>query len=191
MTFAERPRCLRVAWALDGLFNSKSGYAYPGNARLANMTGLPINKVQEALLTLESDGAIVRVTIVRPNGQNQRVIYPANALIPTPAVGVGVTPTAGVGGHPQQVGVHNLIKKARLPKSELDRARTRGQASAGTGGLGAWHGRGLSEQRSDRRWQGHTPDRGGHGRHVSVCRWPARGCEWRRHRSNCRGQPQG
>ena len=38
-------------------------------------------------------------------------------------MGVGVTPTAGVGGHPQQVGVHNLIKKARLPKSELDRAR--------------------------------------------------------------------
>jgi hypothetical protein len=123
MTFAERPRCLRVAWALDGLFNGKSGYAYPVNAHLANMTGLPINKVQEALLTLESDCAIVRLTIVRPNGQEQRVIYPANALIPTPTVGVGVTPTVGVGGHPQQVGVHNLIKRARLPKTERERAR--------------------------------------------------------------------
>jgi len=29
----------------------------------------------------------------------------------------------GGGGHPQQVGVHNLIKNARLPKSELARAR--------------------------------------------------------------------
>src|SRR5262245_63490068 len=29
----------------------------------------------------------------------------------------------GVGGHPQQVGVHNLIKRARLPKTELQRAR--------------------------------------------------------------------
>jgi hypothetical protein len=122
MTFEVRPRCLRVAWALDHLFNAKTGYAYPLNEHLADMTGLPINKVQEALLTLESDGAIVRVTMVW-HGQPQRVIYPAKALIPTPAVGVGVTPTMGVGGHPQQVGVHNLIKKVRLPKTELERAR--------------------------------------------------------------------
>ena len=120
--FAEQPRCLRVAWALDHLFNAKTGYAYPPNKHLADMTGLPINKVQEALLTLESDGAIVRVTMVW-HGRKQRVIYPAKALIPTPAVGVGVTPTVGVGGHPQQVGAHNLNKIARLPKSELARAR--------------------------------------------------------------------
>ena len=119
MTFAERPRCLRVAWALDQLFNAKTGYAYPPNKYLADVTGLPINKVQEALATLESDGAIVRVTIVRPNGQNQRIIYPANALIPPPAVGVGVTPTVGVGGHPQRAGAYNL-KRALLPKSELE-----------------------------------------------------------------------
>ena len=40
-TFAERPRCLRVAWALDHLFNAKTGYAYPTNADIANMIGLP------------------------------------------------------------------------------------------------------------------------------------------------------
>src|SRR5262249_53573518 len=123
MTFAERPRCLRVAWALDGLFNGKCGYAYPVNADLTNMTGLPINKVQDALLALESDGAILRITRVQPNGQQQRLIYPATALLPTPAVGLAVTPTMGVGGHPQQVGVDNLIKRARLPKTELERAR--------------------------------------------------------------------
>src|SRR5262245_43688844 len=33
----------------------------------------------------------------------------------------------GVGGHPQQVGVHNLIKRARLPKTELQRARLAAQ----------------------------------------------------------------
>ena len=99
MTFAVQPRCLRVAWALDHLFNVKTGYAYPPNKHLADMTGLPINKVQEALATLESDGAIVRVTMVW-HGRKQRVIYPANALIPTPAVGVAVTPTMGVGGAP-------------------------------------------------------------------------------------------
>jgi hypothetical protein len=121
-TFAEQPRCLRVAWALDHLFNAKTGYAYPLNKHLANMTGLPINKVQETLLTLESDGAIVRLTIVRPNGQTQRVIYAATTLLPSPE-GVGPPLPVGVGGHPQQVGVHNLIKRARLPKTELDHAR--------------------------------------------------------------------
>jgi hypothetical protein len=123
MTFAERPRCLRVAWALDGLFNGKCGYAYPVNADLANMTGLPINKVQDALLALESDGAILRITRVTPGGRRQRLIYPATALLPTPAVGQAVTPTMGVGGHPQQMGVHNLTKRPRLPKTELERAR--------------------------------------------------------------------
>jgi len=104
MTFAERPRCLRVAWALDGLFNGKSGYAYPVNADLANMTGLPINKVQDALLALESDGAILRITRVTSGGRRERLIYPATALLPTPAGGVAVTPTMGVGGHPHDGG---------------------------------------------------------------------------------------
>ena len=88
MTFAERPRCLRVAWALDGLFNGKCGYAYPVNADLTNMTGLPINKVQDTLLALESDGAILRITRVS-GGRRQRLIYPATALLPTPTVGFG------------------------------------------------------------------------------------------------------
>jgi hypothetical protein len=96
MTFARQPRCLRVAWALDHLFNAKTGYAYPHNKQLANMTGLPINKVQEALLTLESDGAIVRRSIVRPNGQPQRVIYAATA--PPQRRGGGATPLGGGGG---------------------------------------------------------------------------------------------
>ena len=131
MTFAEQPRCLRVAWALDHLFNAKTGYAYPLNKQLANMTGLPINKVQEALLILESDGAIVRRSIVRPNGQPQRVIFAATALLPSaegvgPPLSVGVVgrpPWVGVGGHRRQVGAHNLIKNARLPKTELAHAR--------------------------------------------------------------------
>ena len=111
MTFAEQPRCLRVAWALDHLFNAKTGYAYPLNKQLAEMIGLPINKIQEALLTLESDGAIVRRSIVSPNGQPQRVIYAATALIPSVegvgsplAPGVGGTPVGGGGGSPPASG---------------------------------------------------------------------------------------
>ena len=117
MTFTHQPRCLRVAWALDHLFNAKTGYAYPHNKHLAEMTGLPIIKVQETLLKLESDGAIVRRTIVLPNGQPQRVIYAATALLPNtegvgPPLSVGVVgrpPWVGVGGHRRQVGAHNLI----------------------------------------------------------------------------------
>ena len=116
--------------------------------------------MQEALLTLESDGAIVRRSIVRPNGQRQRVIYAATALLPSvervgtpPALGVGGQPPwGGVGGHPRQVGAYNL-KTPRMPKTELARARLCGGASGETRSLGAWHGRGLSEQRSDQRWR--------------------------------------
>jgi hypothetical protein len=112
MTFAVQPRCLRVAWALDHLFNAKTGYAYPPNEHLADMTGLPINKVQESLATLESDGAIVRLTIVQPNGQKQRVIYAATTLLPSPEgvgpplpVGWGVTPSGeGCGVTPSRWG---------------------------------------------------------------------------------------
>ena len=104
MMFAAQPRCLRVAWALDHLFNAKTGYAYPLNKHLADMTGLPINKVQDTLLALESDGAILRITRVTPGGRTQRLIYPATALLPTPAVGVAVTPTMGVGGTPSRWG---------------------------------------------------------------------------------------
>jgi hypothetical protein len=104
MTFTHQPRCLRVAWALDHLFNAKTGYAYPHNKHLAEMTGLPIIKVQETLLKLESDGAIVRRTIVLPNGQPQRVIYAATALLPS-VKRVGTPPALGVGGQPPWGGV--------------------------------------------------------------------------------------
>jgi hypothetical protein len=63
MTFAERPRFLREAWSLDTRFKCKNAYAYLVNADLANMTGLPINKVQDALLALKSDGAILRIAM--------------------------------------------------------------------------------------------------------------------------------
>ena len=86
MTFAEQSRCLRVLWALSDLFNAKTGYAYPTNGDIANMTGIAENKVREALGILEADGAIIRSYVIR-NGHKQRVIYPATALIPRPRWG--------------------------------------------------------------------------------------------------------
>jgi hypothetical protein len=117
--FGEQPRCLRVAWALDHLFNVKTGYAFPTNGWLAEETSLKENKVQSALKELEDGCAIVRGWVTHSNGQKQRVIYPARAIIPTHRG----TPTVGVGGDPQQVGVHNLRRRPRLPKTQMDYAR--------------------------------------------------------------------
>jgi hypothetical protein len=128
MTFAYQPRCLRVAWALDHLFNAKTGFCNASNPYLTNVTGLPENKLQEALATLESDGAIVRVVTVAPGCQRWRAIYPATALLPSlgspPPRGVtGSPPRIGVTGHPHLLGVQNLSKRARFPKTEHERAR--------------------------------------------------------------------
>jgi hypothetical protein len=122
-TFAEQPRCLRVAWHLDSLFNTKVGYAHPSNAYIANETGLATNKVQEALATLEKGGAVVRGTMIRPSGQKQRIIYPATALIPTPIAGVGATPTVGVGDHPHEVRAQNLRRIPRIQSSQMALAK--------------------------------------------------------------------
>jgi hypothetical protein len=165
MTFAEQPRCLRVALgALDHLFNAKTGYAYPTNAAIADMIGLPINKVQEALLALENDGAIVRLTKITPGGQRQRLIFPATALLPSSAV----TPTVGVGGHPQQAGVHNLNKRRpRLPRTQLDYARLAASPAARPRDDGQDSARGPtgwpSEQRSLPQERGPTRGPGGRG----------------------------
>jgi hypothetical protein len=118
--FSEQTRVLRIAWALEGLFNVKTGYAYPSNSWLAKETGVQENHVQAALLTMEQAGAIIRRTILH-NGRQQRVIYPASTIIPTPIVGVG--------GDPQQPGVHNLIRRHR-PKTQLEYAQAASEVRA-------------------------------------------------------------
>ena len=93
--FGEQSRLLRVAWALDGLFNVKTGYAHPSNTWLSKVTGISINKVQQALAELEDGGAIVRV-VKRSRSGTGRMIYPAATLVMgTPRVGVGGPPAAG------------------------------------------------------------------------------------------------
>jgi hypothetical protein len=114
ITYAEQSRCLRIAWVLDHLFNAKTGYAYPSNNYLADETGIAQNKVREALGLLENGGAIIRANF-NHNGRQQRVIYPARALIPRPAVGRE--------GEPRQPGHHNLrSKRPRLPRTQLELA---------------------------------------------------------------------
>jgi hypothetical protein len=63
------------------------------------------------LADLEANGTIVRITMVRPNGQKQRAIYPAG------------TSTVDVRGGVHQVDTQNLRRIHRPAKTEQERAR--------------------------------------------------------------------
>lgn len=82
--FAERPRCLRLAWLLDHLFGDY-GFAFPTDAWVERKIGLPINKVQETLLALERGEAIIRASAI-VDDRAQRRIWPNSLIIP-PTVG--------------------------------------------------------------------------------------------------------
>jgi hypothetical protein len=133
--FGEQPRAIRVAWVLTELFNVKSGYAFPSNPYLAEQTHIAVNKLRETLLILENGGAIIRVATGRP----QRVIYPATAIIPLPALGQGGSPTLGQRGEPQQPGHQNLRRIPRIQSSQIalakaESARRDTRKSHGAGG---------------------------------------------------------
>jgi hypothetical protein len=100
--FGEQARCIRVACLLMDLFNVKTGYAFATNRYLAEETNLWENKLRETLLLLESGGATIRANVMNPaTGQDQRVIYPAVAIIPRPVLGQGGgAPLWGRGGAP-------------------------------------------------------------------------------------------
>jgi hypothetical protein len=136
-----------VAWAF---FNAKNGYAYPPNKQLANMTGLPINKVQEVCsrwkATVPSCAALSSATV-------QRAAFTPSPRCRTLA-GVGATPLGW--GSPPVGGGHNL-KAPRMPKTELARARLRGGASQEREALRGVHGPGRPGAATS--CHGHTPDR--------------------------------
>jgi hypothetical protein len=120
IAFGEQPRCLRVALAaLDHLFNAKTGYAFPTNTRLAELTGLTPRNVQVALAALEQGGAIIRTGNSAPGRQGLRHIYPATDVLSV----VGGTSTVDVGGYVYLPDVQNLRRIRHVPKTEMERAR--------------------------------------------------------------------
>ena len=119
LVFAEQSRCLRVAWALDHLFNAKTGFCNASNTYLASETGLTPRNLQKALAALESDDALVRGVTVQKGGQTWRAIYPAKAILTV----MGSRLPVDKRGHVHQVDVQTLSRRPRLPKSELERAR--------------------------------------------------------------------
>jgi hypothetical protein len=123
--FGEQPRAIRVAWVLTDLFNIQRGYAFPSNAYLAEQTNMAVNKLRATLEILESGGAIIRAQVINPaTGQTQRVIHPATAIIPRPALGHGGrSPTLGQRGEPQQSGHQNLRRILRIQSSQMALAK--------------------------------------------------------------------
>jgi hypothetical protein len=113
--FGDQSRCIRVAWVLLDLFHAERGFAYPSDPYLANETGLPLNKLQAALTTLDRGGAIIRVHVVAKDGRTQRRIFPSRVLIPPEAGGIDT---------PQLMGGQNLnVRKTRQSLTQLDMAR--------------------------------------------------------------------
>jgi hypothetical protein len=107
------------------LFNITRGYAFATNTYLAEETNMWVSHLREALLILESGGAIMRANVTHAaTGQPQRVIYPASAIIPCPALGQGGrSPTLGQRGEPQQPGHQNLRRIPRIQSSQIALAR--------------------------------------------------------------------
>jgi len=110
---------------MTDLFNIKKGYSFASNSYLAEETGLAVNKLRATLLILESGEAIVRCNVTNvATGQPQRVIYPATAIIPRPALGQGEgAPSWGRGGEPQQLGHQNLRRIPRIQSSQIALAK--------------------------------------------------------------------
>jgi hypothetical protein len=123
--FGEQARCVRVSSVLMDLFHVKKGFSFATNTYLAGETSIPLNKLRETLLILESGGAIIRVNVTNATtGQKQRVIYPATAIIPRPALGHGGrSPNLGQRGEPQQPGHQNLRRIPRIQSSQIALAK--------------------------------------------------------------------
>jgi hypothetical protein len=115
-------RALRIAWALEWKF-ANEGYAFPSDQHLAQETGLPLNKAQQALTDLERGRAIIRVHLRASNGNLARRIYPALAVaeLAPPKLG-GINAPQGGTKSPPRLGGYNTYGKARRGLSSTAQA---------------------------------------------------------------------
>jgi hypothetical protein len=111
--FGQQTRALRVAWALESLFNVKRGYAFASNQYLADATGMAMRDVQKGLLALEGE-AIIRV--VNRGRTTTRAVWPRRMWL------ADDTSTVDVSRHVHPVDVHNLRKLPRTSQLAYARA---------------------------------------------------------------------
>jgi hypothetical protein len=60
--FPKNARAVRLAWLLRDLM-VKTGFAYPSDNYLRTKLGMPLRKVKQTLMDMDSRGAIVRVQV--------------------------------------------------------------------------------------------------------------------------------
>jgi hypothetical protein len=77
--FAESPRILKIAWALQEL-SAKNGYAFATDRHLASETSVPLDKVERALKELQDAGCIIRVHVYQ-KAMSQRRIFLSGQII--------------------------------------------------------------------------------------------------------------
>lgn len=110
--FAESARVLRVAWLLEWSFSSR-GFGFMTDGFLSRQTGIPIKKIQAALLLLEREGAIIR-SHSYVHEKAQRRIWVSSKIVEgvPPAVGNMDTPRDGAKTLPT-AGRQNTFERAR------------------------------------------------------------------------------
>jgi hypothetical protein len=111
--YGEQTRALRVAWVLEGLFNTKRGYAFPSNEYLADATGMSVSDVQKGLRALDGE-AIIRV--LKRSRTTTRAVWPKRMWSADDIAAVATS------RHSHDVAIHNLRRLP--PTSQLAYART-------------------------------------------------------------------
>lgn len=148
--FSDSSRALRLAWILQELSGDK-GYAFATDAYLASETGVPPNKVSDALKDLQDAGCIIRIHVEK-NGRLQRRIFLATETLRLKASGRSVsaipatvgdqdTPYSGPSNTPQGGGTeikretrtyryprNQTIKSTVAEAAEMDAARRAARA---------------------------------------------------------------
>lgn len=107
-------RVLRISWLLQRLV--AGGYCFATDAYIAAETGVPINKVSEALATLERADAIIRRHVLNGRKKQRRIWLSALVMndpnVP-PTVGDTDTPRVGTNAPPSVGGQNRKYNKAR------------------------------------------------------------------------------
>jgi hypothetical protein len=116
--FPKNARAVRLAWLLRDLM-IKTVFAYPSDNYLRTKLGMPLRKVKQTLMDMDSRGAIVRVQ-VRIGGEWKRRIFLGagilNALENAQKQPTSDIASAGTQGPP--VGGEYLEKKGRKKEEE-------------------------------------------------------------------------
>lgn len=111
--FPRDARVIKVAWVLRDLMDG--GFCFASDRYISEQSGVPLNKVSDALAALEGAGAIIRAAVLKQGSAPERRIWPAAAILPEAPPVTGGPPTPRDGSEPPPVtgGQNNKGQSAR------------------------------------------------------------------------------